>query len=516
MNLLEVQMSEPVSTTKSAFDELGFKSTVDILIKEIQHIYLADDVPWVIGYSGGKDSTATLQLVWMAVEQLSKEQRKKKVYVITNDTLVENPIVSLWVDISLETMEKAAKVLDLPIEPHKLVPALEDRFWVKQLGCGFPAPRPKFRWCTHRIKIAPTSKFIQSVVRKSGEAIVVLGTRSAESASRAKVLRDHALNSNRDHLNQHSDLPNAWIYPPIANWTNDDVWTFLMQIENAWGHSNKELLNMYRGATADGECPLVLDTNTPSCGSSRFGCWTCTLVEKDRSMEAMIFNDEEKEWMLPLLELRNSFDFRTMGERGDKGVRDFRRMSGKVQLYNGEPIHGPYKQDFRENLLKKLLEAQLWIQKHGPESVRNLELISIEELKKIRDIWVEDKHEVEDSLPNIYEKTMGKPFPDEKRYSLSGLGYEEMELLKDSCGDDDIHYQLVRELLHVEKQHSLMTRRSGLFASLEKALEKGFYADEDDAKQRAVDKFDIEQAVENMLQEIAMQSNLSRVDYHDI
>lgn len=509
-------MSDIIPLRKSAFEELGFKATIENHIHEIQQIYLADEIPWVIGYSGGKDSTATLQLVWMAVALLPKEQRNKKVYVITNDTLVENPIVSLWVDKSLDIMGKAAKLVDLPIYPHKLVPVLEDRFWVKQLGWGFPAPRPKFRWCTHRIKIAPTSKFIQNVVRKSGEAIVVLGTRSAESATRARVLQNHALNSNRDHLNQHSDLPNAWIYPPIANWSNDDVWTFLMQIENPWGHSNKELLNMYRGATADGECPLVLDTNTPSCGSSRFGCWTCTLVEKDRSMEAMILNDEEKEWMLPLLELRNSFDFRTMGERGDKDVRDFRRMSGKVQLYNGEPIHGPYTQAFREELLKKLLEAQIWIQKHGPESVRMLELISLEELKKIRDIWVEDKHEVEDSLPYIYEQIMGKPFPDEKRYNLSGLGYEEMKLLKDCCGEDEIHYQLVRELLHVEKQHSLMTRRSGLFASIEKALEKGFYSDEDDAKQRATDKSEIEQEVNNMLQNVTIQSHLIRVENHDI
>lgn len=496
-------MSEATNSTKSAFNELGFKGTIDSLIAEIQEIYLSDDIPWVIGYSGGKDSTAVLQLVWMAVERLPKEAAKKTVYVITNDTLVENPIVSLWVDTSLATMRKAAKAADLPIVPQKLVPALEDRFWVKQLGWGFPAPRSKFRWCTHRIKIAPTSSFIHSVVRRSGEAIVVLGTRSAESSVRANVLKIHAQNSNRQHLNQHGDLPNAWIYPPIADWSNDDVWTFLMQVGNPWGHSNKELLNMYRGATADGECPLVLDTNTPSCGSSRFGCWTCTLVEKDRSMEAMILNDEEKEWMLPLLEIRNSLDFRMMGERGDKDLRDFRRMSGKVQLYNGEPIHGPYKQKVREDLLRRLLEAQIWIQENGPESVRNLELISIEELKKIRDIWVEEKHEVEDSLPHIYQEVMKTPFPDEKRYNLAGLGYAEMVLLKECCGEDEIHYQLVRELLHVEKQHSLMTRRSGLFSSIEKALEKGFYADEDDAKERALDKAMADGAIEEKFQAMA-------------
>lgn len=495
-------MSNPIQY-KSAFEEKGLSTSVAELIKEIQEIYLADQVPWVVGYSGGKDSTATLQIVWMALEQLPPEKRNKPVYAITNDTLVENPVVALWVDKSLSIMKEAAKKKGLPITPQKLVPEIDDTFWVKMLGWGYPAPRQKLRWCTHRIKISPTSRFIQRMVRKSGEAIVVLGTRSAESQKRAAVLKAHAANSNREHLNQHSDLPNAWIYPPIVRWTNDDVWTFLMQYENPWGHSNNDLLTMYRGATADGECPLVLDTNTPSCGSSRFGCWTCTLVEKDRSMEAMIMNDEEKEWMLPLLEIRNSLDWRTMGERSDKDLRDFRRMSGKVQLFNGEPIHGPYKQSVRENLLRRLLEAQQWIRANGPEEVRNIDLITLDELKKIREIWVEEKHEVEDSLPFIYEEVTGELFPDEKRFNLSGLGYEEMQLLKECCNGDEIHYQLVRELLHVERQHSMMTRRSGLNASLEKALEKGFYANEEDAKNRALEHLAEQQSIEERIQAIA-------------
>lgn len=496
-------MTNTVPQRKSAFNDKGFQSSIDELVGEVQEIYLADEIPWVVGYSGGKDSTAALQLVWMALERLPENKRHKPVYAITNDTLVENPIVALWVETSLATMKKTAKEKGLPIKPQKLVPEIEDTFWVKLLGWGFPAPRHKFRWCTHRIKIAPTSRFIQRVVRKSGEAIVVLGTRKAESSQRAHTIETHSKNSDRDKLNQHSDLPNAWIYPPIVDWSNDDVWTFLTQVENPWGHSNEALLNMYAGATADGECPLVLDTNTPSCGNSRFGCWTCTLVEKDRSMEAMILNDEEKEWMLPLLELRNALDFRTMGERGDKDLRDFRRMSGKVQLFNGNPIHGPYKQGFREKLLAMLLEAQQWVRENGPEEVRNIELITLDELRKIRDIWVEEKHEVEDSLPHIYEKVTGEPFPDEKRFSLAGLGYEEMCLLKECCGEDEIHYQLVRELLHVEKQHSLMTRRSGLFGAIEKALEKGFYAGEEDAKQRALEKVAAEEAVEDKMQALA-------------
>lgn len=487
----------------SAFTENGFKSTIDSLISQVQEIYLSDEVPWVVGYSGGKDSTATLQLVWMALQRLPEHQRKKTVHVITNDTLVENPIVALWVDRSLSIMQQAAETQGLPIVPRKLVPAIADTFWVKLIGWGYPAPRQNFRWCTHRIKIAPTSNFIQKTVASHGEAIIVLGTRSAESSSRAQVLKAHAKNRTREFLNQHSDLTNAYIYPPIADWSNDDVWTFLMQEQNPWGHSNKDLLNMYRGATADGECPLVLDSNTPSCGNSRFGCWTCTLVEKDRSMEAMVQNDEDKEWMLPLLELRNSLDFRTMGERGDKDLRDFRRLSGKVQLYKGQPMRGPYKQSARENILSRLLEAQQWIREHGPAEVREIDLITIDELKMIRQIWVEEKHEVEDSLPHIYQKVIGQSFPDERRFNLAGLSFEEMQVLRECCGEDEIHYQLVRELLHVERQFSRMTKRVGLASALEKAIQKGFFEDEEDARERELYREEEQQVIKEKIESLA-------------
>jgi DNA sulfur modification protein DndC len=226
-------------------------------------------------------------------------------------------------------------------------------------------------------------------------------------------------------------------------------------------------------------------------------------VEKDRSMAAMIDNDEEKEWMKPLLAFRDFIDFRLMGDRGDKDVRDFRRMSGKVQLFKGEPIHGPYKQSFREELLRQVLKAQIYVQQNGPEEVKDLNLITMDELKKIRDIWVGSKHEVEDSLPHIYEEATGKPFPDIQRFNLTGLGYPEMQILKDCCSGDEIHYQLIRELLHVERQHSTMTRRSGLNKAWESALAKGFYADEEDAKQRSLDYIAIDEKVEQKLQAIA-------------
>ena len=470
----------PVSLTRrSAFTD-GMRAAVDALIDETARLYLEDDVPWVVGYSGGKDSTAVLQLVWLALASLPAEQRRKTVHVITTDTLVENPIVASWVSRSLDVLGESAKTNDLPIEPHRLTPAVEDSFWVNLIGRGYPAPRPKFRWCTERLKIKPSNAFIRSVVRSHGEAILVLGVRKAESQARAKTMAAAAAGRVRDRLSPNVSLPNSLVYSPVEDWTNDDVWTFLMQVENPWGYSNRDLLTLYQGASSDGECPLVVDSTTPSCGSSRFGCWTCTLVDQDKSMTAMITNDADKEWMSPLLELRNALDV-----SDDRSLRDFRRMNGTVQLFHDEPIHGPYLQSARHDWLRRLLAAQAEIRRYGPENVRDIELVTMAELEEIRRIWVVDKHEFEDALPGIYEQATGRAYTGPELSERLALGRTEVEILAELCGDDRVHFEMVRELLDVEQRHRLKVRRSGLFGALEAALNKGFYDDAADAANRA-------------------------------
>lgn len=469
--------------TRSAFDDLGYAATVDSIVEQTQQLYLGDSVPWVVGYSGGKDSTAVLQLVWMALARLPKEQRTKSVHVISTDTLVENPVVAAWVTHSLEILGAEAANQDLPVSPHRLTPAVTDTFWVNLIGRGYPAPRPKFRWCTERLKIKPSNSFIRGMVRSHGEAILVLGTRKAESSVRSHRMTTLEAKRSRDLLSPNESLPNCLVYSPIENWSNDDVWTFLMQSANPWGYSNKELLGMYQGASADGECPLVVDSSTPSCGDSRFGCWTCTLVEKDKSMSAMIQNDEEKEWMLPLLELRDQLDV-----ADDRHLRDFRRMNGSVQIFHGKPIPGPYTQESRERWLQQLLEAQTWIRENGPKNVHSLELITLAELEEIRRIWVVDKHEFEDNLPRIYIAATGEPYPGKPLDEHLPLGADAVEVLQEVVGDDRLHFELVRELLDIEQRHRARARRAGLFDSLEKALRRGFYVDEADATERALER----------------------------
>jgi DNA sulfur modification protein DndC len=470
---------------RSAFDDVGFADTLDALVAQAQALYLADGVPWVVGYSGGKDSTAVLQLTWMALAGLPDGQRTKKVHVISTDTLVENPVVAAWVTHSLEVLGAAAQQQGLPITAHRLTPAVTDTFWVNLIGRGYPAPRPKFRWCTERLKIKPSNAFIREMVHSHGEAILVLGTRKAESSGRSHRMTALEARRVRDLLSPNGSLPNCLVYSPIDSWSNDDVWTFLMQQPNPWGYSNKELLTMYQGASPDGECPLVVDASTPSCGDSRFGCWTCTLVDKDKSMSAMIQNDEEKEWMLPLLDLRDALDV-----ADDRHLRDFRRMNGSVQLFHDKPIPGPYTQEARERWLTRLLEAQTWIRANGPEYVRSLELITPLELEEIRRIWVVDKHEFDDRVPVIFQAATGEQYPGAPLDDHLPLGPDTAEILRSVTGDDRLHFELVRDLLDIEQRYRAQARRVGLFESLEKTLRRGFYDDEADATARALARRD--------------------------
>lgn len=209
-------------------------------------------------------------------------------------------------------------------------------------------------------------------------------------------------------------------------------------------------------------------------------------------MTAMIQNDQEKEWMLPLLELRNALDFRSMGQGGDDDsldhhLRDFRRMTGSITMMaNGQKsVPGPYTQEARETWLKKLLEAQTWIRKNGPKDVKNIELITIDELQEIRRIWVVDKHELEDRLPVIYKSVTGNDFPGVSVDDSMVLGSEEMAILNDLCKDDRLHYELARELLSVTRQQKTTGRRSNLFDQLEKTFSKHFFENKADALDRA-------------------------------
>lgn len=465
------------------------------IIKEIQQLYLSDSLPWIVGYSGGKDSTASLQLIWNAIATLPEDRRRfKPVHVISTDTLVENPVIAKWVELSLKMMETESLSRDLPFRTHRLTPALENRFWVSLIGKGYPAPRPKFRWCTDRLKISASTKFIQNLSEANGEAILVLGQRRGESAARDKVMDEYS-GSTRDRLSRNKDpkLSRVWVYLPVETWTSDDVWEYIIENPNPWGMPNQELFEIYRGATPDAECPIVVDKSTPSCGDSRFGCYVCTMVTQDKSMKAMIQNDEAKSWMQPIMDFRDRFL-----AVDDRELRDFRRMDNRIILMNDRLVHGPYSQARRAELLRELLKAQVAV-RHGGKTLgfESVELIDIDELQEIRRLWVVEKGEIEDLVPGIYEEVFGKPYPGRELDPMP-LDADDLEMLRDVASQwaaenhptEDAGvaeertaelYKLTRTLLASGFRGLQSRKRSKQLDELQKVLAAYAFVDEGDA-----------------------------------
>lgn len=285
----------------------------------------------------------------------------------------------------------------------------------------------------------------------------------------------------RELLSPNPTLMNELIFSPLEDWTDDDVWLFLMQFPNPWGLSNTELLTLYKGATADNECPMMVEKDLPSCGKSRFGCWMCTMVSEDKSMQAMISNDIEKQWLTPLLRFRNEIG----QEESDFSRRSFRKMNGTLQGDEKRLYHGPYLKETREKWLKSLLELQLEVQELAPEEYADTELITLDELREIRRIWVNEKHEFDDALPRIYEEVYGAAFPDRTWINSTGLGRSEWDLLAQACAetapDEELMMELVASLLCVEAVSSSSNTRGKIYEKLESQIKRCGYKNEEDA-----------------------------------
>ncbi|EPE60451.1 putative sulfurtransferase DndC [Exiguobacterium sp. S17] len=293
----------------------------------IKRVYLNDSRPWVVGFSGGKDSTLTTQLIFEALLELSPEQLHKKVFIISSDTLVENPLVVSMINGSLHRMQEAARKYNLPIETQKVKPLTEQTFWTNIIGRGYPTPNLTFRWCTDRLKIDPANRFIKDKVSKYGEIIMVLGVRSSESTSRGQSIKNHEISGSE--LMRHTSLTNAYVFAPIKEFVLDDVWSYLLQNPAPWGEDHHKLQKMYMDSSS--ECPLVVDQNIKesagSCGNSRFGCWTCTVVNQDKSLTGFIQTGEH-DWLKPLLKFRNKMVL----IRDDRSKRMRKRMNGSYYL----------------------------------------------------------------------------------------------------------------------------------------------------------------------------------------
>lgn len=422
------------------------------LIEDIKEQYLEEDDnrPWIIGFSGGKDSTMLLQLVWYAVKELPEEIRNiRNIHVVCNNTLVENPKIIEYTAKVLKKIEKSAAEQSLPVFVHRTTPKLEETFWVNLIGRGYPAPNKIFRWCTERLKINPTTHFILEQTKQKGEVILLLGSRKNESSKRSASIKKYEVEGER--LRKH-ELPKSYVYTPIKDVLTDDLWKYLNQVPNPWGSSNKELITLYKNANS-GDCPLVIDETTPSCGNSRFGCWVCTVVDRDKSMEALIENGED--WMEPLMELRDLLSI----SRDRNDLREERRRDGSIK----EGQRGPYTPAFRAEVLEKLFDAQKQIQRTNPEIV----LISYQEMVGIQVQWFRDgifKYSVANIYNKIYNANITLELDDEKTV-------KEKELLKEICNDHK-DFDLINEMLSIQKSKILLMNNNGLQNDIENRIDQ--------------------------------------------
>ena len=332
---------------------------------ELRQLYTEDDRPWLVGFSGGKDSTLVAALIFETVLSLPMERRTKPISVLCTDTRVEIPAIVEMVEGTLEKMRKCSEKNELRIDVNLLRPSADQSFWVNIIGRGYPPPNRVFRWCTQRMKIDPVTTFVQQRLGHWGEAVLHLGARRAESSSRAQTM---AGRESRNGLHRHPDLPRVWVANPIEFLSTEEVWTYLLQNPNPWGENNRSLFALY---ARSGECPIQIDTSTPSCGKSRFGCWTCTVVERDKASEGLLASGDER--MEDLLEFRETL---IHYRNPENGKRDMKRM-------NGSDGPGPLTMTARRELLTKLLKLQ---------EQTGLKVISEDELFLIQRYWKAARH----------------------------------------------------------------------------------------------------------------------------
>jgi len=445
------------------------ENTIEELIDEIKYVYQSDERPWVIGYSGGKDSTTVVELVYKMLLQLPEEDRKKDVHIVSSDTMIENPIIKIYLSKMNEMLGQAAKRDKLPLYSCMVTPPANNSFWANIIGRGFPTPRMNgtFRWCTDRLKINPSGAFIQGLIKEKGkEVVVLLGVRKDESISRKRRIEGREI-ANR-LLNRHETITDAFVYNPIVELTTDDVWDVLLKLDGGntpWGSDNGELVQLYAGADS-GECPFAGistgDGQKQSCGNSRFGCWVCTVIKEDKSLNGFIRSGHRE--LIPLAEFRRWL----MDQRDIPENRDTKRRNGTVYTTkNGEKGFGPFTWEARQMILRELIRTQIKM---------DYELITVDELKAIDEIWDEEIDLTRRTLVELYKDATGEKLP-WYYYKEELMDNESIDLIKHYANEYEVPFDLIRNMLLSAYKNKNFSNPKIMRESLEKLLKQQWLHD---------------------------------------
>ena len=430
---------------------------------EMQLVYLHDQRPWMIGYSGGKDSTLLCQLVFEMLEALPEEKRTKPVYIVTSDTMVENPIVRDYMHRMNKAINEASQAKKLNVQAHIIYPEMRNTFWCLVIGLGYPTPEPPgFRWCTERLKINPSNTFTYNTIKKDGEIVILLGVRKAESSARARSISSREIEGKL--LTRHPQIPKAYVYSPLSEVQNEDVWAYLLHNNgmSAWNTDNNYLYNLYRGENLSEEDSVVGQVNKDNMkvtGNSRFGCWICTMVKEDKSLKNFI--DHGAKELVPLRDFRNWL----VELRATPEARDIRRRNGSVYLMpNGEYGRGPFTMEARKEILRRLLKLEV---------ETGFELITKAELKMIDKMWEDEGDLSRRALVDIYSEVKGEKLPWDS-YKKAKYDQKTISLLHKLCEKYDVPFDLMSKLM-ISVDNTKFFTRSGISAkNVEKILNEGW------------------------------------------
>ena len=447
----------------------GKFETFENIIKEIMIVYKHDDRPWLIGYSGGKDSTLLVSLVYEAMKRIkeSGSELSKRVYIITSDTMVENPIVKEYMHSSSDSINKAAKNDGLNIQADIIYPETDQTFWCRVIGLGYPTPEPPgFRWCTDRLKINPMNKYVNERIKERGEIIVLLGVRKGESLTRMKTITAREIEGKL--LNMHNDIPNAYVYNPITEIPNDLVWEFLLKddCKSPWGTDMKYLFNLYQGENLGEEKSVLGEVDRdkiPVTGNSRFGCWCCTMVKEDKSLQNFINKSNEKD--ANQLTLLRDFRNNLLVMREDASMRDNKRRNGAVyKKADGSFGMGPFTLEARKIILEGLLEL---------ENKTGLELITREELKVIDRMWDEEGDLTCRSLVDTYYKVKGEKLPWDD-YKTARFDDEAISSIEQVSEKYNIPVELITKLIVSVDKNKHITRNNKMQKAFDQIIGQGW------------------------------------------
>lgn len=431
------------------------------IIQEMSIVYQHDKRPWMIGYSGGKDSTLLCCLVMEMLQRLPKSKINKMVYIVSSDTMVENPIVGNYMHKMSKLINEAGA--ELKIKADVVRPKTEDTFWAKVIGLGYPTPEaPGFRWCTERLKIHPMNKYTLDTIKNNGEVILLLGVRKAESSYRANNIRSREIEGKL--LVPHNDIEKAYVYNPLTEIPNEIVWQFLLKgnAQSPWGSDNKYLFSLYQGENLGEEQSVIGEIDKekiPITGNSRFGCWCCTMVKEDKSLQNFI--DHGSSELIPLREFRNWI----VELRANPEARDWRRRNGTVYLNSdGEFGRGPFTLESRKEILRRLLALQ---------KETGFELITIEELKVIDKMWEDEGDLTRRALVDIYFEVMNERLPWDQ-YKHAKYDESTVNRMKLLCQKYDVPFDLVARLLISVDNTKFYTRSSVSAREVEKIMNQGW------------------------------------------